>query len=882
MQFVQPPAAGAGARPEEVLADGTRKPSETQKRRTLEAMRAVGEQARVQVFSDGARMLYACGPLEPHMSASGVVVVPVAGKPWRQWCVQLQAVTTIDVAEALRSTAVTDVARTASGELVDACTGQRHHFSTIIDLAIKAHMTQNGYWDLGSGTYLVQGAPVPCREGGLDILLGVDVGVRNCEAGMCVAVDLVAKAAVRTTGALDTVADLIIALFGERGPRSPEDVAKLKQLLNRKMVTILRPGMANEAAEISRKNFKEDGGRLVATSANDMTFERNGETISVAAYQEQKGHPLRFPHHPVIRIDAGIEYEEVMGEDGLKRRQPKRDAAGKKIEKVTYIPAERLRLEEGQHARGINMAEEIVKILSVRPSERHRQIVDHVARSRLASSSARALAAIGLQLAPRSLAVVAKIFPAPVILATRGGSVIELRGRGDKLGEWNADQVFRVAAPEHRHVLVLDMGGGRASGDAIRAYVDALRRACGAIGIRLGDPLDPSGRGGPGPPLVAVVRPGASTKDVHDAATQACQRCRIAKPDLVVAVIKKSPASLSESDYGKIKRFQHQTGWMTSCVTVESLNTAQRDQRRFQDIVRAIAAKINAKFGGVNRAIVPEMPNGEPVDFNPWTGAVPTALVAVHVALAGAYDSAIPSMVTAACTVDRLMTQFRFSSRVAPLDARLDEHLAAVIGSAVCDVLGKFYDCNDRLAPQRVIVFRTGAFAGEDHRRMLELEPAAVKNRVRETAGVEVQLTYVPMTKSRVRVFPSRESGNDNPRSMNVPPSLFVDSGLTHPTAHEFFVNTYAGIQGCNNLQHCRVILNEAQCPPDVLMSIVAALAYAYPKANRAVKLPALSYMASMVCDAKRLLIKNGEEAPGVGDDFQFHPALLDGKLPFM
>merc|ERR1711871_710726 len=59
-----------------------------------------------------------------------------------------------------------------------------------------------------------------------------------------------------------------------------------------------------------------------------------------------------------------------MGEDGLKRRQPKRDAAGKKIEKVTYIPAERLRLEEGQHARGINMADEIIKLLSVRPSER--------------------------------------------------------------------------------------------------------------------------------------------------------------------------------------------------------------------------------------------------------------------------------------------------------------------------------------------------------------------------------------------------------------------------------------------------------------------------------------------------------------------------------
>ena len=254
--------AGAGARPEEVLADGTRKPSETQKRRTLEAMRAVGEQARVQVFSDGARMLYACGPLEPHMSASGVVVAPVAGKPWRRWRVQLQPVTTIDVAEALRSTAVEDVARTASGELVDACTGERHHFSTIIDLAIKAHMTQNGYWDLGSGTYLVQGAPVRCQDRGLEIHLGVEVGVRKCEAGTCLAVDLVAKAAVRTQGALSTVSDLIIALFGERGPRSPKEVEKLKQLLHRKNVTILRKdfGGADEFAEISRKNFKDGGG----------------------------------------------------------------------------------------------------------------------------------------------------------------------------------------------------------------------------------------------------------------------------------------------------------------------------------------------------------------------------------------------------------------------------------------------------------------------------------------------------------------------------------------------------------------------------------------------------------------------------------------------
>lgn len=79
--------ATPGARAEELFADGTRKPAETKKRRTIEALRAVGEAAGVAVLSDGAQQLYASGPLEGLMSASGVVFAPVADKPWRQWAV---------------------------------------------------------------------------------------------------------------------------------------------------------------------------------------------------------------------------------------------------------------------------------------------------------------------------------------------------------------------------------------------------------------------------------------------------------------------------------------------------------------------------------------------------------------------------------------------------------------------------------------------------------------------------------------------------------------------------------------------------------------------------------------------------------------------------
>ena len=73
-------------------------------------------------------------------------------------------------------------------------------------------------------------------------------------------------------------------------------------------------------------------------------------------------------------------------------------------------------------------------------------------------------------------------------------------------------------------------------------------------------------------------------------------------------------------------------------------------------IAGSIAAKINAKFGGVNRVVIDG--GSESEDFNAWTGEAPTVLVGVHVQLAGAYDSTIPPVVTATATTNRSMSEF--------------------------------------------------------------------------------------------------------------------------------------------------------------------------------------------------------------------------------
>ena len=612
--------------------------------------------------------MLACGPLEPHMSASGVVVAPVAGKPWRRWRVPTSP--SRPSTWPAWSTAE-DVARTASGELVDACTGERHHFSTIIDLAIKAHTTQSG---AGTSAAAVPGPGRAgrCREGGLDILLGVDVGVRRCEAGTCLAVDLVAKAAVRTPGALSTVSDLIIALFGERGPRSPKEV-EAQAAAAAQNVTILRKDFARGRRVRGDLAQELQGqGRLVATSTHDLRAQRRDHLHRHVPGAQ--GPPVTVPA-PSSSTRASSTRKSP-GEDGLRQRQPKRDADGKKIEKVIYIPAERLR-PRGRHARGINMT---TKSSSCSPCGLPRDTGRSSTTSRGAIASSPASRRSGSS-SRRDRSPSSPRFSGAASLRTEPRTRLQLGGH--KLGEWRQEnQVFRVAArtperpgPRHgRRPRVRRRPSGTTwTNSAARAGTSTSSSATRST--RRGGAARPGVGGGRRPdssvggvthgcmePASAAASPGGPRTGRHQEVPGVPERERLRQDQAV-------PAPGGRHDV-----VRH----------VESLKTA--GSARYRDIVRAIAGQDRRQ---VRRREPGRRLRGRGVAAGRWTstrrtGAAPTALVAVHVALAGAYDSTIPSMVTAACTVDKLVAAG--SRRASRLDARLDEHLADVIGLAVCDV----------------------------------------------------------------------------------------------------------------------------------------------------------------------------------------------------
>ena len=127
-------------------------------------------------------------------------------------------------------------------------------------------------------------------------------------------------------------------------------------------------------------------------------------------------------------------------------------------------------------------------------------------------------------------------------------------------------------------------------------------------------------------------------------------------------------------------------------------------------------------------------------------------------------------------------------------EARVGAGLEQAIAQAVVDVLKKFYLAANT-SPQRVVVWRCGAFAGENAKKMLEHEPGAIKEAV-AALGQRIELTYMSCCKTTFRVFPTSQSGFDNESSANVPPGVVVDTGAVHSSAQDFYINTYAGIQG--------------------------------------------------------------------------------------
>ena len=97
-------------------------------------------------------------------------------------------------------------------------------------------------------------------------------------------------------------------------------------------------------------------------------------------------------------------------------------------------------------------------------------------------------------------------------------------------------------------------------------------------------------------------------------------------------------------------------------------------------------------------------------------------------------------------------------------------------------------------------------------------------------------ITFVVVRKRHnTRVFTQDKRFQD--RSGNVVPGTVIDSGIAHPTMHDFFLMSHAGIQGTSRPCHYSVLYDDNKFSANVLQQLTYHLAYNFCRCTRSVSM---------------------------------------------
>jgi len=169
-------------------------------------------------------------------------------------------------------------------------------------------------------------------------------------------------------------------------------------------------------------------------------------------------------------------------------------------------------------------------------------------------------------------------------------------------------------------------------------------------------------------------------------------------------------------------------------------------------------------------------------------------------------------------------------------------------------ILGQYreYQMNVEKKPvfglSRLIFYRDGVSESQ-FKQVLELELPLIKSACEEF-GVNPKITLIIVGKRHhIQFFPFQGEGD---KSGNCAAGTVVDRDVTHPTDHDFYLLSHAGILGTSRPAHYSVLYDESSFNADALQSLSYSLCHVYAPSTRAVSVPAPVYYADMVCSRAR------------------------------
>ncbi|KAF0701531.1 hypothetical protein As57867_007987, partial [Aphanomyces stellatus] len=157
------------------------------------------------------------------------------------------------------------------------------------------------------------------------------------------------------------------------------------------------------------------------------------------------------------------------------------------------------------------------------------------------------------------------------------------------------------------------------------------------------------------------------------------------------------------------------------------------------------------------------------------------------------------------------------------------------------------------------------------HRACAKLEP-----------GYAPKITFVIVGKRHhTRLFATTAQNAD--RSGNVKAGTVVDTGVCHPTEHDFYLMSHAGLQGTSRPAHYHVLLDQIGFSADELQNLSFRLSHTYARCTRSVSIvPSVYYAHLLAFRARFFLLDNSDGGSSIdsatfsGRMLEAHPELKD------
>ncbi|SCV71313.1 BQ2448_2901 [Microbotryum intermedium] len=317
-------------------------------------------------------------------------------------------------------------------------------------------------------------------------------------------------------------------------------------------------------------------------------------------------------------------------------------------------------------------------------------------------------------------------------------------------------------------------------------------------------------------------------------------------PQLLVIYLARKPCD----EYAAIKRFGDlDVGVATQCLSVPK---AKRGNPQYY---ANLALKVNCKLSGVNSI----------VDLGPACPRdIPTMIIGADVTHPGP-GSFAPSIAAVVATMNREFTNY--GSRIHVQGSRVE--LISDLEGMMMDLLRQFHSMN-RVPPARLIFYRDGVSEGQ-FAQVLSSEVAQIRS-----ACQKIDPTYRPTIsfvvcgkRHHLSLFPLNSMDGD--KTGNVKAGTCIDTDVTSPFEHDFYIQSHASLLGTNRSAHYNVLLDEAKISADAWQQLTFNLTFTYARASRSVS------VTTPACYADRLCTRAALYLAGESDDVTSQMSSLSG-----